>query len=140
MYIIGYAQARLEHIPGRGDFAVGGECVCARLIGDSFANEICEKDLVWIGDYIGLDLRLPAQAVIECELVRGLPTVLHKQSQFVLRDILRARFFHAQATDAGLLQIDEDRPGNFRSLRDRFRWCWCCRRSIRHKYCPVRQS
>ena len=26
------------------------------------------------------------------------------------------RFFHAQAADAGLLQIDEDRSGNFRSV------------------------
>ena len=116
VYIVSYAQPRLEHIPGRGDFAVGWECVCTHLIGDCFANEIGEEDLVWIGDYIGLDLCLPAQAVIECEFVRGLPTVLYKQSQFVLGDLLSARFFHAQTADAGLLQIDEDRSGDFRSF------------------------
>ena len=116
VYIVGDAQARLEHVPGRGDFAIGRECVCARCVGNRFANEIGEEDLVWIGDYIGLDLRLPAQAVVECELVRGLPTVLDKQSQFILGHILRARFFHAQAANAGLLQVDEDRAGDFRSF------------------------
>ena len=34
----------------------------------------------------------------------------------MLGDILSPRFFHAQAADAGLLQIDEDRSGNFRSV------------------------
>ena len=116
LHIVGDAQAWLEHSPGRGDFAIGGECVCARCVGNRFANEIGEEDLVWIGDYIGLDLRLPAQTVIECELVRGLPTVLDKQSQFILGHILRARFFHAQAANAGLLQVDEDRAGDFRSF------------------------
>ena len=69
VYIVSYAQARLEHSPGRRDFAIGWECICTRLNGNSFANEIGEEDLVWIGDHIGLGLRLPAQAIIECELV-----------------------------------------------------------------------
>ena len=106
----------MEHIRVRGDFAVGGEFVGARFVGHRFADEVGEKHFVWIGEHIGLNLRFPAQAVIKRQLVRGLPTVLHKQGQFVLRDLLGARFFHGQVADAGLLQIEQNRPGDIRPV------------------------
>ena len=92
--VVGHANAGLEHRPVRGDFAIGREGVRPRLVARCFADEIGEEDFGGIGEHIRLNLRLPAQAVIERQLVRNSPTVLHKRGQLVLWDGLCARFLH----------------------------------------------
>ena len=61
---------------------------------------------------LGLDLRLPAEAVRHGQVRVGLPLVLDEQRRLDLRDVLRARLFDRQPADARLLQVQEQRAGD----------------------------
>ena len=77
---------------------------------------------------LGLDLRLPTQAVVEGQVRAGLPAVLEEQRQLVLNDRLGARLVHRQSADAGLLEVERHRAGDVRAHRAGavFCWCWTC--------------
>ena len=114
--VVGQAYPRLQHIQVGWDSAVGWEPVGARVVGHGFADEIAEEDGGRIGDRVGLNLRLPAHAVVDRQPVGNQPTVLHEQCQFVLRNSLGARFLHGQPAHAGLFQVEQDRSGDLRAL------------------------
>ena len=63
-------------------------------------------------DQVGLQLRLPAQAVADRQVRVRLPLVLHEERRLRLRDVLRARLLDGEPADARLLQEQQQRTGD----------------------------
>ena len=117
--VVGEAEARLEHrLVGR-DRAVARELEGALGVGHGLPDERRVEELVDRGDQVGLDLRFPAEAIVEREVAGRLPAVLHEERELVLDDLLGARLLHREPADARLLQVERDRPGDRRADRAR---------------------
>src|SRR5439155_25971238 len=109
--VISEAEPRLEHLPVGRDFAVGGEGLTLAHRPD----ERREKHRFRRRDRVGLDLRLPAQPVVQRQTRIRLPGVLEEYGQLALHEILGARLLDGDPADAGLLQVqlhgaDDRRP------------------------------
>ena len=94
----------------------GNLCAPASLL-TVFPMKPREEDIGRICDRVGLNLRLPAQSIVDRQSAGHLPAVLHEQGQFVLRDALGARVFHGQPANAGLLQVEQHRSRDSRAMR-----------------------
>src|SRR6266852_3312295 len=109
----GDAQARLPHPAIRWDLAVRRELLSLHCL----SNEWRVEDLIGRSDRVGLDLRFPPQPVLHVEIGRGLPTVLREYRGLLLGNALRARLLDGESVCTGLLQVEQNRPGDVRSSR-----------------------
>ena len=110
--IPGDPQPRLPHVVVRRDGAVRGEGLGTRRGDHGLADERREEDLVGRRPHVGLDLRLPAQAILDGDVGPRLPVVLQEDGGLLLRDLLRAGIYDGMAVGARLLQVEEHRPGD----------------------------
>ena len=76
------------------------------------ADKRREEDLFRRRNRVRLDLRIPAQAVAQCQVPADLPFVLHEERGLELLNGLRAGILGGLAVNPGELQEKRQRPGN----------------------------
>src|SRR5712672_1738864 len=72
------SEPRLELLPRRRNVTVGWKA--------TLADEGREEDLRWRRERVGLQLRVPTQAITQRQVWTNLPLVLNKKRWFELRD------------------------------------------------------
>jgi len=90
------AKARLKHLVVARDRPVAGEFEGTHRVGHRLPDERRVEQLILGREQPGLDLRLPAHAVVNGQVGPRLPAVLEKERQLVLDDLLSAGVGHRE--------------------------------------------